>query len=196
MVEVTYCFSRSYVKFQGHTALKIVEFDPNWAFPDCNSSLTDGYEMLHKAWNREGEMPYCFPRSSIKFQGHTGQNFTDFDPNWAFPDYKPVAAFKSLWFALFIWTLYWIQPHLKTFTRPVMWVSWIFIPPPLGAGGIMFSGCPSVRPSFRPKPEIPSFDLYMGRLVHPTNRYRFTACPSVRPSGEVSGHLPEYAWRD
>ena len=22
-------------------------------------------------------MPYCFPRSSIKFQGHTGQNITD-----------------------------------------------------------------------------------------------------------------------
>ena len=46
----------------------------------------------------------------------------------------------------------------------------------------MFSGCPSVRPSVRPKPEIPSFDLYMGPLVHPTNRNRFTACPSVRPS--------------
>ena len=46
----------------------------------------------------------------------------------------------------------------------------------------MFSGCPSVRPSVRPKPEIPSFDLYIGPLVHPTNRYRFTACPSVRPS--------------
>ena len=51
------------------------------------------------------------------------------------------------------------------------------MPPPLGAGGIMFSGCPSVRP----KPEIPSFDLYMGPLVHPTNLNRFTACPSVRP---------------
>ena len=84
----------------------------------------------------------------------------------------------------------------------------IVMPPPLGAGGIMFSGCPSVRLSVRPKPEIPSFDLYMGPLVHPTNRYHFTACPSVRPSfcpsvrlsvrpsGEVSGHLPENAWRD
>ena len=58
----------------------------------------------------------------------------------------------------------------------------IFMPPPLGAGGIMFSGCPSVRPSVRPKPEIPSFDLYIGPLVHPTNHYRFTAYPSVRPS--------------
>ena len=26
----------------------------------------------------------------------------------------------------------------------------VFMPPPLGAGGIMFSGCPSVRPSIRP----------------------------------------------
>ena len=54
-----------------------------------------------------------------------------------------------------------------------------FMPPPLGAGGIMFSSCPSVRPSVRPKPEIPSFDLYMGPLVHPTNRDRFTACPCI-----------------
>ena len=51
----------------------------------------------------------CFPRSSIKFQGHTGQNITDFDPNWAFPDYRPVAAFKSLRFALFIDSLNQLQ---------------------------------------------------------------------------------------
>ena len=57
--------------------------------------------MLHKAWNSKGEMPYCFHRLSIKFQGHTGQNTTDFDPNWAFPDYRPVAAFKSLRFPCF-----------------------------------------------------------------------------------------------
>ena len=37
--EAPYCFSRSYVKLQGHTALKIVDFDPNWVFPDCNSCL-------------------------------------------------------------------------------------------------------------------------------------------------------------
>ena len=37
----------------------------------------------------------------------------------------------------------------------------------------------SVRPSIRPKPELPSFDLNMGPLVHPTNHNRFTACPSV-----------------
>ena len=43
--EVPYCFLRSSVKFQGHTALKIVEFDPNWAFPDCNSSLNSPMAM-------------------------------------------------------------------------------------------------------------------------------------------------------
>ena len=102
IVEVPYCFSRSYIKLQGHTALKIVEFDPNWGVSGLllQFEFTNGYEMLHKAWNSIGEMPYCFPRSSIKFQGHTVQNITDFDPNWAFPDYRPVAAFKSLRFAL------------------------------------------------------------------------------------------------
>ena len=42
---VPYWFSRSYIKFQGHTALKIVEFDPDWAFPDCNSSLNSPMAM-------------------------------------------------------------------------------------------------------------------------------------------------------
>ena len=32
-------FFKVILKFQGHTALQIVEFDPDWAFPDCNSSL-------------------------------------------------------------------------------------------------------------------------------------------------------------
>ena len=34
--------------------------------------FTDGYEMMHKAWSSIEKMPYCFSRSSIKFQGHTG----------------------------------------------------------------------------------------------------------------------------
>ena len=37
--EVPCCFSRSSVKFQGHTGQKIADFDPNWEFPDCNSSF-------------------------------------------------------------------------------------------------------------------------------------------------------------
>ena len=65
MVEVPYCFSRSYVKFQGHTALKIVEFDPNWAFPDCNSSLNS--PMAMKCWTK---LETAKERCPIVFQGH------------------------------------------------------------------------------------------------------------------------------
>ena len=43
-------FSRSSVKFQGHTAAKIVEFDPDWAFPDCNSSFNS--PMATKCWTK------------------------------------------------------------------------------------------------------------------------------------------------
>ena len=37
--EVPYCFSRSYIELHGHMAQKIIEFDPDWVYPDCNSSL-------------------------------------------------------------------------------------------------------------------------------------------------------------
>ena len=42
--------------------------------------------MMHRAWSNIEEVPYCFSRSSVKFQGHTGQWISDFDLNWAFPD--------------------------------------------------------------------------------------------------------------
>ena len=46
-----YCFSKSSVKFQGHTGHKIANFDPNWVFQDCNSSLNShmSHKMMHKA---------------------------------------------------------------------------------------------------------------------------------------------------
>ena len=65
IVEVPYCFSRSYVKFQGQTALKIVEFDLNWAFPDCNSSLNS--PMAMKCCTK---LETAKERCSIVFQGH------------------------------------------------------------------------------------------------------------------------------
>ena len=65
IVEVPYCFSRSCVKFQGHTALKIVEFDPNWAFPDCNSSLNP--PMAMKCCTK---LETAKERCPIVFQGH------------------------------------------------------------------------------------------------------------------------------
>ena len=63
--EVPYCFSRSYVKFQGHTALKIVEFEPNWAFPDCNSRLNS--PMAMKCCTK---LETAKERCPIVFQGH------------------------------------------------------------------------------------------------------------------------------
>ena len=63
--EVPYCFSRSYVKFQGHTALKIVKFDPNGAFPDCNSSLNS--PMAMKCCTK---LERAKERCPIVFQGH------------------------------------------------------------------------------------------------------------------------------
>ena len=139
--EVPYCFSRSSVKFQGHTALKIVEFDPNWPFPDSNSSLNTPmatkwciklevalkrcpivfqghlsnfkvtrlkkssnltqigrFRALNSSLNTPMatkwctklevalKVPYCFSRSSVKFEGHTAKKIVKFDPNWAFPD--------------------------------------------------------------------------------------------------------------
>ena len=90
--------------------------------------FTDGYEMLHKAWNSKGEVPYFFPRSSIKFQGHTGQNITDFDPNWAFMDYRLVAAFKSLRFALFFHGSFGFSIYFARRTDQILsisiWVLW------------------------------------------------------------------------
>ena len=119
--EVPYCFSRSYVKLQGHTAKKIVDFDPAWAFPGCNSSLNSPMAMkcCTKLESKE-EMPYCFPRSSIKFQGHTGQNITNFDPNCAFPDYSLVATFKSLRFVLFFKVIHQISRSRRTKKSPIL----------------------------------------------------------------------------
>ena len=65
IVEVPYCFSRSYVKFQGHTALNIIEFDPNWTFPDSNSSLNS--PMAMKCCTK---LETAKERCPIVFQGH------------------------------------------------------------------------------------------------------------------------------
>ena len=43
--EVPCCFSRLSIKFQCHTAHKVDDFDPNWALPDCNSSMNSQMAM-------------------------------------------------------------------------------------------------------------------------------------------------------
>ena len=63
--EVPYCFWRSSIKFQGHTALKSVEFDPDWAFPDSNSSLNSPIAM--KCCTK---LEVAKKRCPIVFEGH------------------------------------------------------------------------------------------------------------------------------
>ena len=64
--EVSHCFSKSYVELQGHTAKKIIDFDPNWAFPDCNSSLNS---PMATKWCTKLEV--ALKRCPVVFQGHT-----------------------------------------------------------------------------------------------------------------------------
>ena len=63
--EVPYCITRSSVKFQGYMALKIVEFDPNWPFPDSNSSLNS--LMAMKCYTK---LETAKEKCPIVFQGH------------------------------------------------------------------------------------------------------------------------------
>ena len=57
--------------------------------------------MMHKAWRSIEEVPDCFSRSSIKFQGYTDQKIDDLNPILR-KITRPVAAIKSLRFALFL----------------------------------------------------------------------------------------------
>ena len=34
--------------------------------------------MMHKAWSSIDELPYCFSRSYVKFEGHTAKKIVDF----------------------------------------------------------------------------------------------------------------------
>ena len=62
--EVPYCLSRSSIKFHGHTGQKIANFDPNWAFLDCDCSLNS--PMGLKRCTKLGVQKRC----PIVFRGH------------------------------------------------------------------------------------------------------------------------------
>ena len=66
--------ARQIVKFQGHAG-KNRRFWPELSVSGMSLQIefTDGIEMMHKTWRSIEEVPYCFPRSSINFQVHTGQ---------------------------------------------------------------------------------------------------------------------------
>ena len=67
-------FSRSSVKFQGHTRPKIADFDLNWAFPDCNSCLNS---PMHLKWCTK--LGVAQKRCLSIFQGHP----SNFKVTWA-----------------------------------------------------------------------------------------------------------------
>ena len=76
------------IVFQGHQSNSKATRDKNRQFwPELNVSglliqfeFTDGFEMMHNAWRSTEEVPFCFPRSSTKFQGHAGQKNRQFWP--------------------------------------------------------------------------------------------------------------------
>ena len=71
--------------------------------------------MMQKALSSIEEVPYCIFESSIKFQGYTGKKIDDFIAILS-KITRPVAAIKSLRFALFINILQWMK-----------WVLWYMI---------------------------------------------------------------------
>ena len=81
-------FSRSPVKFQGHTGQKSNRFWPELGVSGLylQFEINNGYEMMHISWSSIEEVPYCFSRPSFTFQGHKGQKIAYSDPNWAFTD--------------------------------------------------------------------------------------------------------------
>ena len=64
-------------------------------------------------------MTYCFPKSSTKFQGHAGQKFCNFYPNWAFPDCKSSlnSQMDLKWYTKLKNWLF--ESNLSKITRPV-----------------------------------------------------------------------------
>ena len=80
-------WSRSSVKFQGHMGQKIADFYPNWAFPDCNSSLNSpmATKWCTKLEVGKGRCPIVFQGHLSNFMVAQDKKIADFDPNWVFP---------------------------------------------------------------------------------------------------------------
>ena len=129
---------------------------------------------------------------------------------WANIGQYSIVMFQMVIFIIYTVYVWCLDLRKCQYSLPIYFV--LFMPPPLGAGGIMFSVCPPVRPSVCPsvRPSVRSLKYplltctWVRWSTRPTvtvlRHVRPSVCPSVRlsvrPSGEVSGHLPENAWRD
>ena len=103
---------------RSHGRKKIADFDPNWGFPDCNSSLNSPMAL-----KRREEVPYCFSESSFKFEGHTGQKKSPlFYPNWAFRAVTPVCIHPWRWDDAHSSTLY--RTGALLFHKVIHQISW------------------------------------------------------------------------
>ena len=65
--------SEVHAKGQGQRSKIKVKTQLNFSGPLLQFEFTYDDKMMHKAWSRIEEVPYCFSRSSIKFQGNMGQ---------------------------------------------------------------------------------------------------------------------------
>ena len=83
------------IVFQGHPSnfkvtwdKKIANFYPNWAFPDCNSSLN--IPMALKCCTKlnvvQKRCPFVFQGHPSNFKVTWDKKIANFYPNWAFPD--------------------------------------------------------------------------------------------------------------
>ena len=89
-------------------------------FQSLKFEFTNGFEMMHKVWCNKDEVPYCFSRSFIKFQGHTGWLIDDFNTINLSKITRPVAAIKSLRFALWWHCLKKWQIAIKCYGKSMM----------------------------------------------------------------------------
>ena len=123
--EVSYCLSRSSIKFQGHKGQKIANFDPNLAFLFCSCSLNSsmGLKWCIKLDVVKKEVPYCFSRSSMKFEGHMDRKIDDLNALLS-KITKLVAAIKSLRLVLFLWKI--IVDIAKSLQTSSNWFSWSY----------------------------------------------------------------------
>ena len=100
----------SSVMFQGHTGQKkIIDFDPNWAFPGCNSSLNP---LVAMKWCTMLEAAQ--KRCRIVFQGHLANLKVTQDKKKSTIFDARVMGFRAV-------TQVWIQWWLRNNAQSLMW---------------------------------------------------------------------------
>ena len=113
------------------------QFLPKLSVSGLQFEFTDGFEMMHKASRSIEEVPYCFSMSSIKFQDCMGKKINDLIPILS-KITRPVAAIKSLRFALFVFFCLFLAATKQLY-------KWYF---PSVCPSVCLSVCPSVRHTF------------------------------------------------